>query len=132
VNEEVEQMDGSAIGLTKLFGGFAIGGDGQIFLFSKQALEKLDQCLLKILQGNSCQCSGECGGIGGLFGIETEWFFEFLPVVFCPFDDVCHVDLSGGQTEDDKGDNADEGMRNALFGAGIGNALQSVFERQNQ
>ena len=43
--------------------------------------------------------------------------------MFCPLDDVCHVDLSGGQSEDDECEDAVKGMGHALFGAGIGNVL---------
>jgi hypothetical protein len=35
---------------------------------------------------------------------------EVFPVMFCPFDDVGHVDLSGGQSEQNEGENASEGM----------------------
>jgi hypothetical protein len=42
------------------------------------------------------QRAGNGGGTGRFFGLESEGRFEFLPAVFCPFDDVAHVDLSCG------------------------------------
>ena len=52
VDEEVEQMDGSAIGVIKMLGGFAIGGNGPMALLGKQTLKKGDEGLLKIAQGD--------------------------------------------------------------------------------
>ena len=41
-----------------------------------------------------------------MIGLEAEGRFEFVPVMACPFDDVCHVDLSGGESEYDESENA--------------------------
>ena len=61
--------------------------------------------------------------LGGFLDLNPKWFFEFFPMIFCPFDDVAHVNFPGGQSEQNEGEESGEGMGHALFGAGIGNGL---------
>jgi hypothetical protein len=63
-----------------------------------------------------------------LFGLESEGRFEFLPMIFCPFDDVTHIDLSCGQSDEDESEQTGEGMGDALFGAGSGDGVDRSGE----
>jgi len=123
VNEHVKQMDCRAVGVPKLFGSFAIDGGGQVALFGKQKLEKDGQGFLKVFEGKFCERSGNRRGTGRLFGLETEGRFEFLPMVFCPFDDMAHVDLSSGQAQQHECEQTRERVGHSLFGAWVGNGL---------
>ena len=54
VYEEIEHGNGSAVGVSKLFGRFSVNGGSQMGLFSEQKLEKSAHRLLKIFEGEFC------------------------------------------------------------------------------
>jgi hypothetical protein len=55
VNEEVEHVNGSATGESKLLGSFSVNGGGQITMFGKQKPKEVGHGLLKIFEGEFCQ-----------------------------------------------------------------------------
>ena len=82
-------------------------------------LKKGGDGLLKIAESEFDEGAGVCGSAGRMFGVETERCFEFSPMKFGPFDDMAHVDLSGGQSEQyESEESAERGVKHLVWSVG--------------
>ena len=66
IDKKVEHVNHISIGLVKLFGRFAIDGNGQIVFTGEEDSKEGGQGFLQIAKGNLCQCSGQGSGVFGL------------------------------------------------------------------
>jgi hypothetical protein len=100
VGEDVEHQDRIAVGIFHLFRNLAVDGGGEsTVVFGENDLQKLGEGFVQVGNGGFFECPKEGGIDGRHFALEFKWFFEGVPVSFCPSADLGYAGQLGDESE---------------------------------
>ena len=128
MNENIEHLDRIAVGISHLFGNFAVHGGGERTFFGENDFQKFGNGFVKIVDGRFGEGAEERGIDGWLFAFEFQGFFENVPLSFCPSSDFGDGGQLGEESEEYEGEHTVIGVGDSLFGSRIGQGFEGVGE----